>query len=844
MRQRSTVYCLAQTQTQLSTVRDASDKCSEIDSLAISSAPEQTGVTSFVQEACTAVDVLRSSTRTLIPTTPILQDLTTYFSRPQAIVSGSLNLSVRNRGYLLNINTASPLSLFTNGVQRMTGVYGYRATLVFTLQVAATPFHQGIMCLNWQYGTPSSGTASYTRNLRSETATNLPHVRLDLSTDTMVQLRVPFLASFEYFPLRSTSSPDYGSFGLNYLTAIQAVSGIVAPAYQILFHMEDMEFFGAAPVAVSSITLQSGKKLAPITEEFEQEAFPFSSATMALSRTVKWISKGIPLISSVGGPTSWFLEKAAGSIRSFGFARPQVQDPPMRAFVQDTINEQNVDVASALAVVGPFQSNTLRVGAIAGGSNVDEMALAYVLAQYCQINYFSIPVATAAGTPVYATGCTPSYMWFRAGATAPYCNIPPPIVAPVNTNSFQPSGLFHFSQMFKFWRGGIKFRFTFAKTKMHGGRVMVSYCPYNVDAVEATALGSKPVLAVAAYGTSGPDPFGYSAIYNLRDGNVFEFEVPYICPKPYSRFLDSPGSLAMYVVDPVQAPTVVAQSIQVMVEVCAMPDFELSNVRTPLYPVHQLGAITLQAGKIISETPDNMCEYTFGESFSSLKQLISIPKVTAISLAASTSTTMLVPPWFYQPVPKILVPAPVAMLTESFGFGGNISTCYAFVKGGTDLHFYMNQANNIGRQFITVAPSSSYCTTTITTQGPAQAPTSNNCRVSTSRNALHCRLPAMQQFLRWPSGCFDDIMASGAAWGINGTKEPPAVGDPYVPQTLYRLTASSGVTTTGFMSRSAADDAACLHYMGPPPLLLLSTNTVLSAYDLDSDVSTWGPPYP
>lgn len=827
------------TESNDSIIRDSQQRCAEINSLSIDSANETTGVMSFVQEACENVTVFgdASFVKTLYPKDETAQDLTSYFRRPVALTSGSLPTATRVRVQSTDFTNNTLFGAFPNGKTRLTGVFGVRCTIVVTLQVAASPFHQGILALSWQYDCSTADSDKYVRSSNSQTATNLPHVRLDLSTDTMVQLRVPFINEYEYAPVNSGSTFNWGVLALNTILPIPSVVGISAPTYETLIHLEDMELFGATPNSTTSLALQAGKKMPPIAEEFEQEAYPFSSATMALSRTAKWIGKGVPLLSSIGGPTSWFLEKMAGSIRSFGFSRPQVCEPINRMYKLDNVGEQNVDVATASQVVGPISTNTLGVSPIFGANDLDEMSLKYVLSQWNQVNVFPIATTDARGTAMYATGISPSFMWFRSGSSAPYCNIFPPVVAPAGTNAFSPSGLCYFGSMFKLWRGTIRFRFTFSKTKMHGGRIMVCYNPLNVDFPETTTYGVKPTIAIPVFGVNGPDPFGYSAIFNLRDGNVFEFDVPYVSPRPYTGYTGYTGGLVMYIVDPLQAPSVVSSTINCMVEVCAGDDFELANVRSVAFPATPNPTLTLQAGKILSGSPSSICEHTVGECITSLKQLISIPKVTAFTIAANTKYNLTVQPWYYHPRPSVLIPAPTAHLTESFSFGGNISKCYAYVKGGTDFHAYINQANTTGKSWLSVAQISNAQTTT-TTQSPAQIPFSNNPRiVNSSTGAIHARLPAYQQQLRFSSSCFDTVVGSGSAWGIKSTPTPTFTWDPTKPTTLYNATMWSNAATQLIVSRSASDDAAMAMYIGPPPCFLLSTNTAATLYDVDSDTA-------
>jgi hypothetical protein len=797
-------------------------KCSQIESLSVSGV-EETGVTSFVTEACSRV-IARDdtvSTRRL-PVEGSIQDLTDYFSRPVGLTEGVLPLDTRASIYTTDFTNTTPFTQFTNGLVRLSGVYGVRATIVITLQVAASPFHQGVLALAWQYG-DSIQNRTFFRSA-SHVVTNLPHVRLDIASDTMVQLRVPFLSDVEYMNLSLGTQPSYwGSLILTTLLPTPTVAGITAPPYQMYIHLEDMEFFGSAPLSVSAVTLQMG----PITKEFEDESRPYSSGVMALSRVAHFVGQGIPALSALSSPTSWFLEKVAGTIRHFGYARPQVVDPVMRMQRIDNVGEQNVDVASAVQVIGPMSTNSVRQGPEFAGTDVDEMAFSYITKVPSQIQYFVMNTSTAGRTVLYVTQISPSVFWYRNAGTLPACNIPPRLVAPASTGGFQPSSIFALSQMFKLWRGTFHFRFTFCKTKMHGGRVMIVYNPEVGYSPLTSSAGTIPTINVAAYGVNGPNPYGHSSIHNLRDASIVEFAVPYTSPYPYMPFGGNTGSLAVYLIDPIQAPAVVSQGVTVMVEVSAGADYELADFVTPVYPPSPSAAVTFQGG--LSQAPDELSEYTVGESLASVKQLISIPHVTPISTVPGTGSWY-IPHWTYSPT--YAASGVATCLNGSFSVPAYVATWFAFAKGGTDLHANMTAADSTSSAYFRVTQFSGNITTT--TQSPSQAPYSNNCAVQAFSGSLHARLPAYSHLVRFAASAFQNVTAIGTSWGFTSTNIPAL--RPNRPVSTYKLFAKY---TTGVMilTMSAADDASLAMFMGPTPLLLLSTNAVTTLYDIDSNTA-------
>lgn len=797
--------------------RDALANCENIDSLSIKTTVEVAGKTQFVQEACEAVSVLGS--HYVAPTEAVkqsdIQDITRYYARPRLIKTGTCSTSTRNPMYVIQFSPSFMWGNFAaGGLDKLTGVYGLRFKLVATLQVAATPFHQGVLALNWQYA--ASASESFLRYSNSATCTNLPHVRLDLSTDTMVQLSIPFM-SFTDFVLKD-STDIYGTLAINPILPIPTVTGIAPPSYKVFFHLEDMEFVGVSPNATRDITPQSGV----VEKEFEDDAYPLSSGLASLSRTVRWVGKGIPSLSSLSGTAAWFLSKTAGAARAYGYAKPQIVEPPRRILPTVNVLEHNVDVPSQTIVVGPMASNHLKVDPRFSYTDVDEMSLSYVLEQWGQVCVGKMRTIDSHDSVLYATNVTPGHMWFRAPSSLPYCNKAPPNVNVTGVNSFLPSHLFFFASMFNYWRGNIRFRFTFSKTKMHGGRVLITYVPgggYGANLVSPTTTIKGPET-----NSAGLQPTGHSMIIDLRDSNVFEFEVPYTGLAPYSRFMESIGSLTMCVLDPLQAPSVVSDYIDFLVEVRGV-DFELACPRGPQFVSHPSGNVTTQSGTVRPTYKDDVSQVVVGEAITSAKQMIMMPTTSNVRMAPGVYDVDIMP-WYYHPKQtpssSALAAAPP---DQSWSYGGNIATCYLFARGSTDLHVYNAQDANAVYAAVFLADATE----------PVTRPNAVSTLplVESADGALHARCPSYQQLMRVPTyahNLYDTTY--GAAWSpsfnSSNTTAPTqliryAASKPTLPVILPRLRLGYASTngTCGFsIKRSAGDDAMLGHYIGPPPLLI------------------------
>lgn len=133
-------------------VRESKVVCDTINALTISGADESTGVTNFVQEACEQVEVLGKHyvPSKLTTTQGDLQDLKEYFRRPRVISSAFFTANARGQQFASNVDKINLLtSYFPSGFSRLQGVLGFRFKLVFTLQVSATPFFQGVLALGF-----------------------------------------------------------------------------------------------------------------------------------------------------------------------------------------------------------------------------------------------------------------------------------------------------------------------------------------------------------------------------------------------------------------------------------------------------------------------------------------------------------------------------------------------------------------------------------------------------------------------------------------------------------------------------------------------------------------------
>ena len=146
-------------------------------------------------------------------------------------------------------------------------------------------------------------------------------------------------------------------------------------------------------------------------------------------------------------------------------------------------------------------------------------------------------------------------------------------------------------------------------------------------------------------------PFQYSTIFDLKDDSVFEFEVPYICARPFMSTLGTTGGVTLTVVDPLLVTGETSSEVAFLVEVCAGRDFQLADfIGSGLGPCSTTAGATSMVVYQSGLADEGVEVYTSGERFNSVKQLAMIPYSTATSFPGAASYITALPPFYYAPV--------------------------------------------------------------------------------------------------------------------------------------------------------------------------------------------------
>lgn len=800
--------------------------------MSISGTVDSTGVTVFANEACEGVTALGNYVpdSLSVPQSDI-QDIKEYFARPRLVNRGTVTFG--STAMLSNVQFAADQltmkSIFPQWSQRLAGAYGIRFTLNFRLQVAATAFHQGLLAMSWQYGKINDTNSTFPRGIHAPSSTNLPHVRLDLAEQTMTELKIPFIYPSEFMEIEQITSTIY-AFPYGQLTMIPilysaSVAGLSPASYDIYCYLTDIQLFGVDVINPTGAVLQSGGDL--ITTEVKKSKV-VSSTLANMARISKFVARGVPSLSAVAGPASWALDTMAGVAKYFGYAKPMIQDHPVKMLTTRYASDGHVDQPMVGEVVGLFQGNSTVINTSLGATDVDEMALAFITQQWSQVCRCVVSTTNTHGLYIYTAPVSPSVYWFRSGVTTPFSNKAFPRsnldLISNSGNSFLPSSLMYISSFFRLWRGSIKYRFTFAKTKLHGGRYMVTFNPYasfegSVGPFGSAVLGPEVVSTYV-------QPYGNSMIMDLKDGNVFEFEASYISQSPYLNFTSSMGGLSITCIDPLQATATVSSTVQLLVEVCGGSDFELADYAGPYFPLHPTGTIYIQSGgPLVKTAVVDPSPTTIGECIKSVKQMIQVPNNNRTSTTLGTVSSFYIAPWFvYSAFNSLFAASGLPNVLNGFGMytgcqnpGAALAKCYAFCKGGTDIHAYPQSTSTllhisqVPQEY--EGPSGSLRPVTLVKRPfPSSAPSV----ISALGTAMHARIPSFQSYARIPVGFLDTAFTGQYPASLAGAISP------IITHFNKLYVDARDATTDEFLmiNRSAADDAALAHYMGPVPVFI------------------------
>jgi hypothetical protein len=437
--------------------------------------------------------------------------------------------------------------------EKVSGFYGFRGTMVIKIQTNAQKFQTGILLVSV---VPCSGHITNSRisviknlTLKSQ----LPSVRMNVAETDEVEIRIPFTSPELFY---NFSAPiDWARV---FVTVYSPSTGGDIPI-TCWCHFEDTEFL--YPAAQSGISSKATKKKSRKYDnsDLEDNGGWLSQPLSTFSKGFAQVANRIPMISSFAAPTAWFLELSANIAHSFGLSKaidtsvrwsvvPRLFSHMANCDVNDTSDSHGLLLGNKIAHMPGF-----------AGSDVDEMSLQYI-AQVPSYFYVSNWANTATnGTTLLSLNVGPQT--FNTQST-----VTPTATAASTLTYHSPIG--YLTNFFAYWRGSIYIRMYMSKNEFHTGRLLIVFNP-TYNGIYSPAYAANE--------------FNYRWIWDIRDSFDFEIKIPYVSsttwtPTSTDVSAASIGVFKIFVLNPLTAPSSVANNVNILFEARGGEDFEVAGM--------------------------------------------------------------------------------------------------------------------------------------------------------------------------------------------------------------------------------------------------------------------------
>jgi len=527
-----------------------------------------------------------------------------FLERPTLLSQGAFTTTD-----ITTLYSVDPFFALVSGAKapKLNGIYGVKADLEITLNVNATRFQSGryILAFLPSGGIPISAPAfAAYRRMHATTLVNitqLPHVEIDLASETHVTLSLPWKGVAPFFVNLSTYPVGFGQLFLYPYVGLQASSGDSVAGYTIWASMKNVSLVGPT-VTQSALGDAEAKRKGKGPVETVLSKVAFASNILG----------DLPLLGNSVKGVGWSAGLLAKAAHAFGWSKPLDMSAPMVTRNHQVKFLENVDGISTAKQMGALSTNSIDPVPLNVHSAVDEMSYDFVKQVYAYFQTLPWTASYAAGTQLASFSVTPNEFGAYGSGV-----VMPPVCFLANTH--------------RYWRGSLKYRFKFVKNEFYSGRLMFSYEPnYNATNISLTIAQTE---------------FDRRIVVDVRQTNEVELTVPYISPYMFQEGSTGIGHLIITVIDPLVAPSTVPSTISILAEICGGPDFEVATplgcVFEPWAPfvtqsalsstvVADLGSPSNQASLL----PATMC---IGEKMMSFRQLWKLP-IELIGQAASNRT--------------------------------------------------------------------------------------------------------------------------------------------------------------------------------------------------------------
>jgi len=536
------------------------------------------------------------------------------FDRPVALASGTFDNGSVGVAYDINFNESTVL--VSENLNNAAGFVGIRFCMKFTLVVSAPPQSVGIVKMALY---PFTGVDQLGGNDKSGYAplwSQTPNAELNLADCTSVELCYDYKFYRQYIRLGASTPSPYLYLVLGSYTPVAAPLTATTPvSYTLYVSYTDVELIGPGSGLVTVIA-QAGLEFKAVG--------PVSTIMQYTSKIANGISDKIPILTKYLNPVSWIASGIGSLAAQFGYSRP---NRSANKLIQSTIGRtyNTALTITNAAEFGMIDNNQIAVIDDIGFNNIDEMSFAFLTSVPGCIYRGYLSTSDVAGSYKWSCSVSPHYFIFQnQGTASSYTQLTADVITSAGSNvAVLPTPIFMLSRCMKYWRGDLTFRFKFARSKFMGGRVLLGYNPkpdsQNGEVVAGSVRYEYP-----------------SIIVDLREGSVFDLEVPYnhpneMIPTTATSGPVNNGTVFMRVLDPLLVSSDITSTCYFVVEVFSKNGLMFgAPTRNPFGYSPTSATIYAQSGL-------STFERVIGEPVLSAKQLISRPTWNPVPSGGTTA---------------------------------------------------------------------------------------------------------------------------------------------------------------------------------------------------------------
>lgn len=474
-----------------------------------------------------------------------------FLAKPMPVQSGTISTADTWGANKFSLDLYTLFTSQTIWLNKIQGFLSFRGDVKLRLVVNATPFHSGLLKLSYFPCENILSNEALMHTYNRMTISQLPGPYLDISNNA-VELTVPYVSPTSHIERDNPSggAVSWGKIYLDIMEILRTGTGSSTINYTLWMSLENVELSGQIQPQMAS----KGRKLRGNVVDIESNEGqgPLTKILGSGANLAKSVSS-IPSLAPLATPVYWALAAARAAAQTLGWSKPTITSAVHYHALGNGFYSNNCDGGDTSLPLSLSADNKIATILDATPGGQDEMSMAYINSRWSYWLDFQFGHLKASGDQLFNTSIIPTTMVqsFTLGAVSVFTS-PPCSIA---------------SQFTQYYRGSFDVRLRAIKTGYHTGTIAVVFVP------------GKNVTTPSYNDTA----YCYRQIIDIQDGNEWCFNLPYLIPQSYLENTESIGSLIIYCVNPIIAPSTVSADIDMFMEIRGGSDLEYQVPRGLFY---------------------------------------------------------------------------------------------------------------------------------------------------------------------------------------------------------------------------------------------------------------------